>query len=94
MVDPGRFPRVRARAPAVDPEGAWAYLPTQQHERGGDAIFVRLTPVDLDTGEPVGSVTLCDGYQFGGMAIDPDGDRAFVAVRCIGSGAPTLFTVR
>jgi hypothetical protein len=81
-------------APVVDPDGAWAYLPTQQHERGGDAIFVRLTPVDLDTGEPVGSVTLCDGYQFGGMAIDPDGDRAFVAVRCIDSGVPTLFTVR
>ena len=81
-------------APVVDPDGAWAYLPTQQHEPGGDAIFVRLTPVALDTGEPAGSVTLCDGYQFGGMAIDADGDRAFVAVRCIGSGVPTLFTVR
>ncbi len=81
-------------APVVDQDGDWAYLPTQQHEPGGDAIFVRLTPVDLRTGEAAGSVTLCDGYQFGGMAIAPAGDRAFVAVRCIGSGVPTLFTLR
>ncbi len=80
-------------APVVDPEGAWAYLPTQQHDPDGDGIVVRLTPVDLDTGEAAGTVTLCDGYQFGGMVVAPDGTRAFAAARCNGSGVPTLFTL-
>lgn len=81
-------------APVVDPEAAWAYLPTQQRDPDGEGIAVRLTPVDLDAGEGAGTVTLCDGYQFGGMAIAPDGSRAFAAARCNGSGVPTLFTLR
>jgi hypothetical protein len=91
---PDAFLLSQLGAPAVDPDGMWAYLPTQQHEPGGDAIFVRVTPVDLDAGEPAGSVTLCDGYQFGGMAIDPGGQRAFAVARCSSSSTPTLFTLR
>lgn len=81
-------------APVVDPEGSWVYLPTEQVEPGGVTSFLRLTPVDVATGEAAGSVTLCDGLQFGGMAIAPDGDRAFVVVRCADSDVPTLVTLR
>ncbi len=82
------------RAPVVDPDGAWAYLPTQQLGVGDLVSLERLTPVDLATGEPGGSVTLCPGYHFGGMAFAPDGDGAVAAVRCRDSEVPTLIRLR
>lgn len=82
------------RAPVVDADGAWAYLPTQQLGVGDLISLERLTPVDLATGRAGGSLTLCPGYHFGGMAFAPDGEGAVVAVRCHDSDVPTLVRLR
>jgi hypothetical protein len=81
-------------APVVDADGAWAYLPSAQITPGESTLVERITPVDLSTGEPAGSVRLCIGYQFGGIAFAPGGGSAVVAVRCDDSDVPTLFTLR
>jgi hypothetical protein len=80
--------------PVVSPDGAWAYVPSQQYQRDRDPLALRLTPVDLATGEPGGSVLLCEGYHFGGMAFAEDGDSAVAGVRCDGSDVPMLVTLR
>lgn len=80
--------------PVVSPDGAWAYLPSQQYQRDRDPLALRLTPVDLATGEAGGSVLLCEGHHFGGMAFAKDGESAVAAVRCDDSDVPMLVTLR
>jgi hypothetical protein len=82
-----------AAATTVGPHHAVAGV-RQQHEPGDSAVYRRLTPVDLHSGEAAGSVTFCEGYQFGGMAFAADGASAVAAVRCDDSDVPTLFTLR
>ncbi|MGY1680605.1 hypothetical protein [Geodermatophilus sp. SYSU D01176] len=76
---------------ALDPGGRVAYvvLSASYHPAG-------LTAIDLATGEPLGTVALCDGVGvFGAIALSADGSRLTIAGSCVTAdgSSTTAFTI-
>jgi hypothetical protein len=65
---------------AVDPAGEWAYLGGL--DNGDDESELTVTPVDLHGEIDADPVTVCEGFQVEGLAIDPAGERLVVGTDC------------
>ena len=70
---------------AFDPVGRVAYVVLSASYHPAE-----LTAIELATGEPVGTVALCDGVGvFGAIALSADGSRLAIAGSCITADGPS-----